>query len=138
MSDLNQFAVTGRLTKDPELRMLPSGTALASFSIAVNRDYKKDEEWVEEVSFFDVKMFGGRAETVVKKAAKGDRVTAAGRLQQERWETDEGNRSKVVLIASQIEGECFFKPASENNEVAAVAADDATPAAVAADDDIPF
>jgi single-strand DNA-binding protein len=140
MSNLNQFAISGRLTRDVELKALPSGTEVAEMGIAVNRDRKNGEEWVEETSFFELRLFGNRAGTAARKLSKGSVVTAAGRIEQQRWETPEGeNRSKVVLIVTSIEGPDFFKSRDEDNAVAAVS-EGGYPlsTADASDDDIPF
>lgn len=143
MSDLNQVVVSGRLTRDVEIKYLPSGTPVASFGLANNRDRKVNEEWVEEVSFLDVEQFGARAETVARKLAKGSFVTVAGKVEQQRWENAEGEkRSKVVIIAQHIEGQDFYKPKAEDNAIEA--AGEAAPAATqgsqapGSDDDIPF
>ena len=61
-SDLNMVAITGRLTRDSELRYTNGGMAIAKFSIAVNRRTKKGDQWAEEASFFDCSMFGKSAE----------------------------------------------------------------------------
>lgn len=141
MSDLNTVALSGRLTRDPELRVLPSGTAVTEFGLAVNRSRKTDEGWDEEVSFFEVSLFAGRAETAAKKLAKGSKVALSGALEQQRWENSEGeNRSKVVVIARHIEGEDFFKPQSENRDLTANTdgEGDVDPLALTQTDEIPF
>jgi single-strand DNA-binding protein len=146
MSDLNQVAVSGRLTRDVELKYLASGTPVASFSIANNRDRKVNEEWVEEVSYFDCEQYGARAETVARKLAKGSFVTVAGKMEQQRWEVqvdgEAKTRSKVVLIAQHVEGQDFYKPKAEDNAIGDAAAADAPATqgsqAPGSDDDIPF
>ena len=91
-SDLNQIVVSGRLTRDPEVKALPSGTSVAEFGLAVNRSRKVEEEWVDEASFFEVSVYGNRGATVGAKARKGDRVTVAGSLQQRTWEAEDGGK----------------------------------------------
>lgn len=142
MSNLNQFAISGNLTRDPELRHTNSGHAICQLGVAVNRSRKDDSAesgWVDEASYFDVKVWGGRGEAAARKLSKGSFVTVAGRLEQERWETEDGSkRSKVVLIAHIIEGPDFFKPRSEDNAVASAPDQTSLDGAAAADDDIPF
>ncbi len=92
-----QSTIVGNLTRDPELRFTPSGLAVASLSVAVNR--KKGEE--EVVSFFDVTAFGTLAENACE-LTKGTRVIVVGRLEQRSWEQDGNKRSKVELVADSI------------------------------------
>lgn len=90
--------MVGNLTRDPELRFSPTGTAVASLSVAVNR--KRND--VEETSYFDVTAFGTLAEHVAE-LPKGCRVIVVGRLIQQQWQTKEGDkRSKVAVIADEI------------------------------------
>lgn len=95
--------LVGNLTRDPELRYLPSGAGLVSFGIAVNRRYQKDGEWQEEVSFFDCTAWREQADNVAESLEKGDRVIVVGRLTQRTWETDEGEkRSKVEVTVDEM------------------------------------
>lgn len=147
MSDINTVTLTGRLTKDPELRATTSGTSVANTGLAVER-YRKDQD--DDVSFFEVTIFGNFAELVCKKARKGDTVVLEGRLEQRRWETPEGQkRSAVSIIANQLKGEFLFRKADGSDTPAAEnPTTDSTPASatsapapagqMAADDDIPF
>ena len=147
MSNVNTVTISGNCTRDPEVKHLPSGTAVAEFGLAVNRRRKGEgDDYIEEVSFFDVTVFGGFGELVGRKMKKGDPITVAGRLQQDRWETEDGqNRSKVKVIANDIDGDWQFRSKDEDNAAAATEAPaaEATEAAAeaaapAADDDIPF
>lgn len=104
MANFNRVILAGNLTRDPELRYTPSGTAVASFAIAVNRTYKAGDEKKEETSFFDITFFGRRAEVVGEYLSKGRPILVEGRLQQRRWETDDGQkRSKVEVIGESFE-----------------------------------
>ena len=104
MANFNRVILMGNLTRDPELRYTPNGTAVASFAIAVNRTYKSGDEKKEETSFFDITFFGRRAEVVGEYLKKGRPIHVEGRLQQRRWETDEGQkRSKVEVIGDSFE-----------------------------------
>ncbi len=94
----------GRLTRDPELRYTPNGTAVSNISLAVNRRWKGDDQTKEEVSFFDIVVFGKQAENCSEYLEKGRQVLIEGRLQQRRWETDDGQkRSKVEVVASNVQ-----------------------------------
>lgn len=102
MTDLNHVDVIGRCVKQPDLvKKGPSGVSVLTFTLAVNRDFfKKDtEEWVEEVSFIDLTIFGKTAENNHKWLTKGKLVSVEGYLKQERWEDRDGktlSRLKVV------------------------------------------
>jgi len=103
MLSFNKVILLGNLTRDPEVRYLPSGTAVANFAIAVNRRYKQGEETKDEVSYIDIVVFGKSAENCGQYLNKGDGVLVDGRLQQRRWETEDGQkRSKVEVVAQTV------------------------------------
>jgi len=104
MASFNKVILMGNLTKDPEVRYAPNGTAVASFGLAVNRRYKQGEEMKEEVCFIDVVVFGKQAETSGQYLSKGQGVIIDGRLQQRRWDTEDGQkRSKHEVVAQSIQ-----------------------------------
>ncbi|MGF1598797.1 MAG: single-stranded DNA-binding protein [Acidimicrobiales bacterium] len=101
----NTVTITGNATREPELRFTPSGQAVASFGVAVNRRWqnRQTQEWEEAVSFFDVTAWAQLAENVAETIAKGTRVTVTGRLDQRSWETPDGDkRSKVEIVADDV------------------------------------
>jgi len=104
MTSFNKVILMGNLTRDPEVRYTPSGSAVASFSIAVNRKYKQGDETREEVSYFDIVVFGKQAESCGQYINKGDSVLIEGRLQQRRWDDKEtgAKRSKVEVAAQSV------------------------------------
>lgn len=140
MSNINSVTISGNLTRDPELRHAPSGTAVANIGVAVNRSVKNGDEWEDEASFIDVTVFGRRAELLAEKFEKGSNVVVQGRLEQQRWEDKEtgANRSKVVVIAQTIEGQDFFKKSGEGASSPGRAAVTDEAPQLPADDDIPF
>ena len=94
--DINTITVTGRSTKDIELRSTNSGTNVATISLAVNG--LKDE-----VSFFDVVCFGKTAEVVSQYVGKGKQLGVQGKLNQRKWQDKEGNnRYSIEIVASQV------------------------------------
>jgi single-strand DNA-binding protein len=99
---VNQVNLAGNLTRDPEVRFLSSGTAVARVSMAVNNRIKKGDEWVDDPCFIDVTVFGKRAEWVGENLDKGNSVFVSGRLQFRSWETDGQKRSKHEVIAENI------------------------------------
>ena len=103
MNSFNKVILLGNLTRDPEVRYIPSGTAVASFALAVNRRYKQGTETKDEVSYIDIVVFGKQAENCGQYISKGDGILVEGRLQQRRWETEDGQkRSKVEVVAQSV------------------------------------
>lgn len=101
MESFNKVILVGNLTRDPELRYLPSGIAIAKISLAVNRKWRSETgERKEEVSFVEVDVFGKRAETIGQYFQKGSPILIEGRLRQDRWEDKNTgqNRSKLVVV----------------------------------------
>ena len=103
MSDINRVVLVGNLTKDVALKYSNSGMAIGELSIAVNSRRKVGDQWQDEASFFDVTLFGKSAEGLQPYLVKGKKVGVDGRLQQQRWQNQEGqNRSKVVVLADNV------------------------------------
>ena len=99
----NKIILIGNLTRDPEVRYTPQGTSVCNFGIAVNRKYKQGDELKEEVTFINVVVFGKQADTCGQYLNKGSAVLVEGRLQERRWETDEGQkRSKYEVVAQTV------------------------------------
>lgn len=101
MTSFNKVILLGNLTRDPEVRYTPNGSAVASFAIAVNRKYKQGDETKEEVGYFDIVVFGKQAENCGQYLNKGDAVLIDGRLQQRRWETEDGQKRSKIEVAAQ-------------------------------------
>ncbi|MBA7693636.1 Single-stranded DNA-binding protein [subsurface metagenome] len=102
---VNNITVLGNITRDLELRFTPSGTAVASFGLAVNRNVqnKNSGEWETQVDFFNVTAWYKLAENCAESLSKGDRVLVSGRLSQDSWESKDGQkRSTVKIIANVI------------------------------------
>ncbi len=112
MHDINRVVLVGRLTQDPELRSIPSGTAVCNLRIASNSSQKEaDGEWGERPNFFDVSIFGSRGETVATYMRRGNRVCVEGRLSWREWETsEEQKRQSVSIVADHVQ---FLDPAGE-------------------------
>jgi single-strand DNA-binding protein len=99
MSDLNAAILTGRLTRDFEVRYVPSGTAVASAAIAVNKKFVQNGEKKESVSFIDIIVWGKGGESCAQYLSKGDTLTIEGSLEQRTWEKDGQKRSKLEVVA---------------------------------------
>jgi single-strand DNA-binding protein len=105
MSDINRVTLVGRLTRDPELRALPSGTSVLNLGLAVNgRQKDQSGNWIDKPNFFDVKVFGAQADMLANHLAKGRRIGVDGRLDWSSWEAqDGGKRSKVEVGAQSVQ-----------------------------------
>jgi single-strand DNA-binding protein len=103
--DINRVTLVGRLTRDPELRHIPSGTAVLELGLAVNgRQQDESGNWVDKPNFFDVKVYGRQAETLAQHLQKGRRVGVDGRLDWRSWEAQDGSkRSKVDVVAQNVQ-----------------------------------
>jgi single-strand DNA-binding protein len=105
MATLNKVFLIGNLTRDPELRYVPSGSAVATFTVAVNRVYKSQTgEKKEQTSFIRVVVWGRRAEVCGEYLSKGSPVFVEGRLQSRDWESQDGQkRNTVEVVADNIQ-----------------------------------
>ena len=101
---INKTFVSGNLTRDAEVRRTASGTAIVSFSMAINERRRNSQtgEWEDYSSFLDVTWFGAYAEKCAGSLTKGVRVVVEGKLRQERWEKDGQKHSKLVVIADEV------------------------------------
>ena len=104
MASLNKVFLIGNLTRDPELRYIPSGSAVTTFTVAVNRVYVQQGEKKEEVSFIKVVVWAKMAETCGEYLSKGSPVFVEGRIQSRSWETPQGEkRSAVEVVAERVQ-----------------------------------
>ena len=103
MADLNHVTLIGRLTKDAELKYTQGGLAISNFSIAVNRRRKSGDQWIDEVSYFDINLYGKPAGSLKQYLTKGKQIAVDGELRQDRWEKDGQNHSRVVIVANNVQ-----------------------------------
>lgn len=141
--NINIVALVGNLTRDPELRHTPSGTAVTTLRIAVNDRVKRGEEWQDAAYYFDVTVWGRDAENCAQYLAKGRPVAVQGKLTWREWDAQDGTKRQAVEVtANTVQflggrgdeggGGQQFVPAGASQSSSAD-----FPAA-AADDDIPF
>jgi single-strand DNA-binding protein len=98
---INRVVLIGRLTKDPELRALPSGLAVCNLRVACNSVRRDTEgEYRDKPNYFDVSAFGGAAESVSRYTHKGSRVAIDGRLEWREWETSAQQRRQTVSVVA--------------------------------------
>ena len=147
-TNINRVILTGNLTRDPELRNLPSGTAVCSMRIACNTR-RKDQasNWVDKPNYFDVTVWGPQGENCAQYLSKGRPIAVDGRLEWREYQDKDGNKRQAVdIIADSVQflgsredagnGGGRFTPQSD---VPADTRDFQTaPASQASDDDIPF
>jgi single-strand DNA-binding protein len=146
-ANINRVVLVGNLTRDPEMKHLPSGTALCSLRIAVNTR-RKDEsgQWTDKPNYFDVSVWGNQGESCAQYLSKGRPVAIDGRLEWREWEATDGSgkRQAVEIVADNVQflgsrgdggdggGSSSFVPAGS------AAPSDADFPSSASDDDIPF
>jgi single-strand DNA-binding protein len=148
-ANINRVVLVGNLTRDPELKHTPGGTAVTSLRIAVN-GRKKDEtgQWVDKPNYFSVSVFGNQAESCAQYLAKGRPVAVDGRLEWREWQQQDGTKREAVeVVADSVQflgsrgdgggGEGGFGGGG-NQFVPAGAASENADFPAAADDDIPF
>jgi single-strand DNA-binding protein len=146
-ANINRVVLIGNLTRDPEMKHLPSGTALCSLRIAVNTR-RKDEsgQWTDKPNYFDVAVWGAQGETCSQYLAKGRPVAIDGRLEWREWEATDGSgkRQAVEIVADNVQ---FLGSRSDGDGAGAggsfVPAGAAQPSSAdfpssPTDDDIPF
>ena len=102
---INRVAISGNLTRDPELRQTAGGMAILGFGVAVNDRRKNQQtgEWEDCPNFIDCAMFGARAQSVSRFLSKGSKVAIEGKLRWSQWERDGQKRSKIEVIVDEIE-----------------------------------
>jgi single-strand DNA-binding protein len=103
MPSFNRVILIGHLTRDPELKYIPSGTAVAEVGIAVNDRVKKNDVWVDETTFVDVTLWGRTAEVANEYLRKGAATLIEGRLKLDTWEKDGQKRSKLRVIGEKLQ-----------------------------------
>jgi single-strand DNA-binding protein len=145
MASYNRVILVGNLTSDPELRYIPSGTAVTELRMAINdRRKTASGEWVEETTFVDVTLWGRTAEIATEYLNKGSNVLIEGRLKLDTWEKDGKKNSKLRVVGDKMQmlgGKGGGGGGGGSRGSAAAPARQAAPADemdVPPDDDIPF
>ena len=157
MANFNKVMLMGNLTRDPEVRYTPKGTALATIGLAVNRTWTTDGgEKKEEVTFVDVEVWGRQAETIGQYLSKGRPLLVEGRLKLDQWDDKESGqkRSKLTIVYETFQflgapkGNAEFsdqppaarppRPAGKPAAKASTGEEEAAPPAGEGDDNIPF
>ena len=103
MASYNRVVLVGNLTRDPEVRYIPSGTAVCDIGLAVNDRVKRGEQWVDETTFVDITLWARTAEIANEYLSKGSSVLIEGRLKLDTWEKDGQKRSKLKVVADKMQ-----------------------------------
>ena len=108
MTDLNHVVLIGRLTQDlgsdeRSFGYVGNGQARANVSIAVNRSKKSGDQWIEEVNYFNITIWGKTAENLKPYLTKGKQICVEGHLKQDRWEKDGQKQSRVTIVADNVQ-----------------------------------
>jgi single-strand DNA-binding protein len=146
-ANINRVVLVGNLTRDPELKHTPGGTAVTSLRIAVN-GRKKDEsgQWVDKPNYFSVSVFGNQAESCAQYLSKGRPVAIDGRLEWREWQQQDGTKREAVevvadsvqFLGSRGDGEGGSGGGGGNQFVPQGAGSEHADFPAATDDDIPF
>jgi single-strand DNA-binding protein len=106
-TNINIVAITGNLTRDPELRSTPSGTSVCKLRVAVNSRRKDGQtgEWIDKPNYFDVTVWGAQGENCANYLSKGRPVAVEGRLDWREWEAQDGSgkRQAIEIIANSVQ-----------------------------------
>ena len=148
MASFNKVILLGNLTRDPELRYTPQGSAVCEFALALNSVYtnKQTGQKVEEVSYIDLVAWGKTGETIAEYMKKGRQVMIEGRLKQDRWDSQDGKKMSKVRVTAENVQFVGSRPAGEGGGGGGGASKGGAPAGggpeegppPGADEDIPF
>ncbi len=103
MANINRVVLVGNLTRDPELKSLPSGSSVCDLGLAVNHRRKNQQtgEWIEEPNYFRVSVFGAQAENCARFLTKGRAVAIDGRLRWRQWDAPDGTKREAVEVVAE-------------------------------------
>lgn len=110
---INSVCVSGNLTKDPELRNLPTGTSICNMRLAVNAREKSNGEWQDRANYFNVTVWGAHGENCAKYLQRGSGIMVQGRLRWREWDANDGSkRQDVEIVAENV----VFMPRSDGGQ----------------------
>jgi single-strand DNA-binding protein len=109
MRDIATAQLSGNLTRDVELRALPSGAAVARLRVASTTRRRQDEDWVDKTNYISIDVFGAQAQACAQHLSKGSRVFVEGELDWREWDDKQGNHREAVTLRARnvlFEGRC--------------------------------
>jgi len=138
MADMNKVFLLGNLTRDPEMRYMPSGSPVTSFGLATNRHYTgQDGQKKQDVTFVDIDAYGKTAELCSQYLGKGRQVLVEGRLRFRTWEGQDGQkRNKLSVVAERVT--FLGGRGGENGQRQESAGQNEEPKFMPNDDEVPF
>ncbi len=104
--------LSGKIGRDPEFSISKNGTAICKLTLATNESVKKGNEWERLTEWHNIVIFGGRGEYIAKNCLKGDFLAVMGRIRTETWEKNGEKKSRVVIIADEVD----FSPKTKNDK----------------------
>lgn len=148
MASFNRVILVGNLTRDVELRYTPAGTAVTDIGMAVNDRVKRNDQWVDEVNYFDITLWGRTAEVASEYLSKGSSILVEGRLKYDTWEQDGQKRSKIKIVGERMQmlgtrgggggGNSAPHSSPQSNSQPAASQTSAPSSSMPPDDDVPF
>jgi single-strand DNA-binding protein len=144
VNDTNHVVLVGRLVRDAEIKYTANAKPVSKFTIASNESRKTGDGWERRANYFEVSLWGQLGESLNPYLRKGKQVAISGKLEQERWDQDGYNRSKITVIASTVQllggtaDNAEGQGPNNNSKGAAPPANEAPPADDGFLDDIPF
>ncbi len=138
MASFNRVILAGNLTRDIELRETPGGASVADAGLAVNDRRKQGDDWVDETSFVDLTLWGRTAENAAEYLSKGSPILIEGRLKQDSWENEAGEkRTKLKVVVDRLQ---FLNNKNQESEAKQCSSKEPVAAGTSSgkDGDIPF
>jgi len=142
MANINRVVISGNLTKDPELRQLPSGNSVCKLRMAVNTRVKDRDsgQWTDRPNYFDITVWGGQGESVARYLKRGSGLLVDGRLEWREWDAQDGTKRQAVEIIADSVQFLGGRPEGEQPQFvpSGAPAESGADFAAGGDDDIPF
>lgn len=114
--NFNQFNAVGNVTKDPVVKEIGGKSKVATFRLAMNRPYKKGDEWVEDTTFIDCEAWNQKADYVMSRLKTGTKVLVTGRLEMDEWEKNGERRSKHKIYVLNLQADREPKGGSSSED----------------------
>ncbi len=124
---INMAVITGNVTRDPELRYTPSGTAVCSFGVATNHSIKKDDQWTDVPTFHNIVVWGKQAEYISGVIKKGMRISLTGRIDNRQYDAKDGTKRYISEIIADTVVPFTNKPSAEGSSEEAPTGDNTPP-----------
>jgi single-strand DNA-binding protein len=124
---INMAVITGNVTRDPELRYTPSGTAVCSFGVATNHSIKKDDQWTDVPTFHNIVVWGKQAEYISGVVKKGMRISLTGRIDNRQYDAKDGTKRYISEIIADTVVPFTNRPSAEGSSEESPTEDNTSP-----------